>query len=227
MLRDANDLLEFIKQTSLCTWRVADDGYVMNLPGWLSLTGQTAEEVVGEGWMDVVHPDDVERTRMAWRTAVAHGSPYNTDYRVRCADGIYRWVNSRGVPILLPDGRTSHWVGVVLAVSGVMRPSLAEAGSRTGQFTQISPPALRAARAMLNWSSERMASEAGVSLSTIRRLELDGTSPDGFRRSSIEKVIRAIIDTRLRLTGSAPIATGVEAVDDWRPPKSSTMSSAD
>jgi hypothetical protein len=80
---------------------------------------------------------------------------------------------------------------------------------------------------MLNWSSEKMASVAGVSLSTIRRLELDGTSPDGFRRSSIEKVIRAIIDTRLRLTGSAPIATGVEAVDDWRPPESSTMSSAD
>ena len=220
MLRDANDLLEFIKQTSLCTWRVADDGYVMTLPGWLSLTGQTAEEVVGEGWMDAVHPDDVDRTRMAWRTAVAHGTPYNTDYRVRCADGIYRWVNSRGVAILLPDGRTSHWVGVVLAVSGVMRPSVAEAGSRTGQFTQISPPALRAARAMLNWSSEKMATEAGVSLSTIRRLETDGISLDGFRRSSIEKVIRAITDARLRLTGSAPTATGIEAGDDWNPPHS-------
>lgn len=218
MLRDANDLLEFIKQTSLCTWRVADDGYVMNLPGWRALTGQTEAEVEGEGWMDALHPDDVERTRMAWRTAVAHGTPYNTDYRVRCADGIYRWVNSRGVPILMPDGRISHWVGVVLTVAGVMRPALAEAAARSAPFTQIAPATLRAARAMLNWSSERMAKESGVSLSTIRRLELDGTKPEGFRRSSVEKVIRLLIEARIRLTGSAPMATGVEASDDWRAP---------
>jgi len=218
--RHSADLLEFIKQTSLLTWRVGDDGHVVDLPEWCVVTGQTAAEVEGEGWMNALHPDDVDRARMAWRTAVAHGSPYSTDYRLRCADGIYRWVNSRGIAIFERDGTISHWVGAVFTVPGVMRPSQSNSGTRAGQraFSDIMPAALRAARAMLNWSSERLAKEAGVSLSTVRRLEAETTSAESFRRSSVEKILTALTDSGLRLIGSGSTAVGVEVTEDWHPP---------
>ncbi len=130
-----------------------------------------------DGWMSVVHPDDVERVRMAWRTAVLHGSAYNTEYRVRHADGIYRWINSRGIPILNSDGAVIYWVGVVFAIPGALRISARPQAQATRAdpkgFTDIAPAAIRAARGALNMSAAELAKEAGMSISTVRRLEED------------------------------------------------------
>ena len=79
-------LMRFIRGTAVATWLVEGDGYVMDVPEWIELTGQTAAEAEGDGWMNAIHPEDVPRVRAAWQTAVVHHQHYNTDYRVRCAD---------------------------------------------------------------------------------------------------------------------------------------------
>ena len=193
-------MIRFIRETSVATWAVDGDGYALDIPEWIALTGQTADEAKGDGWMDAIHRDDVERVSAAWRTAVIHQSHYNTDYRLRCADGIYRWFNARGYAILDAEGIVVKWIGVILPIAGTGRFSRPEQGDRllpASRFEGISPAALRAARALLNWPAERLADEAGVSRSTIRRME-DEESVGVVRKGSIAEILKALAEEGVR-----------------------------
>src|SRR5206468_7390441 len=53
----------------------------------------------------------------AWQKAIARGTPYELEYRVRRGDGSYGWELSRGVPVLGEDGSIAEWVGTALDVS--------------------------------------------------------------------------------------------------------------
>lgn len=197
-------LLDLIRETSAATWVVGADGYVVDIPDWSALTGQTVEEIKGDGWMDAIHREDVERVRSAWMTAVAHGSHYNTDYRLRCADGVYRWFNARGMPVVNAEGAIERWIGVLLPIAASNRfgRPVPVADSKTVPYVDITPGALRAARAMLGWSASKLAQMADVSLSTIRRIE-DADVRDGIRNTTVQKLIAALLQQPLTLLASA------------------------
>lgn len=78
---------------------------------WGSYTGQTFEEAGGLGWLSTVHPEDLSRTQEQWTLAVATGTPYEAEYRIRGKDGTYRWFLSRGIPQRDVRGGISHWFG--------------------------------------------------------------------------------------------------------------------
>ena len=78
---------------------------------WLSFKGFTQEEVQGQGWQRMLHPDDRERVVRAWQESVANGTPYEQEERHRGADGQYRWFLARGVPLRDSEGRIIRWYG--------------------------------------------------------------------------------------------------------------------
>ena len=199
-----SQLLELIVETSAATWTVGADGYVVDIPEWTALTGQSVEEIKGEGWMDAIHGEDLERVRYAWMTAITHGSHYNTDYRVRCADGVYRWFNARGMPILNVEGDIQQWIGVLLPIAGLnrFRQPAPESSGTSAPYVDISPGALRAARAMLGWSASKLADVADVSISTIRRIE-EADERDSTRSTTARKLIAALAQQPLTLIASA------------------------
>ena len=63
------------------------------------------------GWAAIVHPDDVLQASQAWIAAVATGQTYEAEYRIRRADGAYRWHIVRALPIVGDHGVTLRWVG--------------------------------------------------------------------------------------------------------------------
>lgn len=98
-------------------WTADADGHVTEQhPSWLALTGQTREQSLGSGWLGAIHPDDRVRTAHAWSRAVARGTAYDCLHRVRCADGTYRTLRSRGVPLRADDGRVHEWIGVYVDI---------------------------------------------------------------------------------------------------------------
>ena len=197
-------LLELIVEASAATWTVGADGYVVDIPEWTALTGQSVDEIKGEGWMNAIHGEDLERVRSAWMTAIAHGSHYNTDYRVRCADGVYRWFNARGMPIVNVEGDIQQWIGVLLPIAGLnrFRQPAPESSGTTVPYVDITPGALRAARAMLGWSANKLADMADVSISTIRRIE-EADERDSTRSTPARKLIAALAQQPLTLIASA------------------------
>jgi PAS domain S-box-containing protein len=78
---------------------------------WRFYTGLTQEELQGEGWQHMLHPDDRERVLNAWRESVAGGEPYEQEERHRGAEGQYRWFLARGVPLRDSEGRIVRWYG--------------------------------------------------------------------------------------------------------------------
>ncbi|MET0240370.1 MAG: PAS domain-containing protein [Sphingobium sp.] len=78
---------------------------------WYQFTGLTEGSSDGEAWAASVHPDDVGYTVERWRHSVRTGDTYDIEYRLRRADGTYRWTLTRGLPLRDPDGRIIRWFG--------------------------------------------------------------------------------------------------------------------
>ncbi len=77
----------------------------------LEFTGRTPEQEAGYGWAEGVHADDRERCMEVYLTSFRTRSPFCMDYRLRRADGEYRWVMDSGVPLLTPDGAFAGFIG--------------------------------------------------------------------------------------------------------------------
>ncbi|MGR6035235.1 MAG: PAS domain-containing sensor histidine kinase [Candidatus Nitrosoglobus sp.] len=65
----------------------------------------------GFGWMDILHPDDVEQTKAHWTRSIESGEPVEVQHRLRTAGGDYRWFQNRARPIRDEMGRITKWFG--------------------------------------------------------------------------------------------------------------------
>ncbi|HEX7823042.1 MAG TPA: PAS domain-containing protein [Sphingobium sp.] len=93
-------------------WSSRPDGYSDYFNArWYEFTGLRTGASEGEEWTLCLHPDDVERTGVAWRHSLETGEPYDIEYRLRRADGTYRWTLTRGLPMHAEDGRIIRWFG--------------------------------------------------------------------------------------------------------------------
>jgi PAS domain S-box-containing protein len=93
-------------------WTCRADGYCDFLSRqWVDYTGRSAEEQLGNGWAEAIHPDDRERVEREWGRAVEQGDLYDEEFRLRRRDGAYRWFRTRGVPLRDPSGAIVKWFG--------------------------------------------------------------------------------------------------------------------
>jgi len=101
-----------VMATSQIVWTNTPDGRVLeDSPSWRAFTGQTYDEWKEFGWLDALHPEDREATAALWAACVAARSIFETRYRIRCADGRYRWMAVKGLPILDANGAIREWIG--------------------------------------------------------------------------------------------------------------------
>jgi len=101
-----------VMATSQIVWTNTADGRVAeDSPSWRAFTGQSYDEWKEFGWLDALHPDDRETTSRLWAHCVATCSVFETEYRLRRADGEYRWTAVKGVPLLDEDGTIREWIG--------------------------------------------------------------------------------------------------------------------
>jgi len=85
--------------------------------GWLRFTGRSLESQLGNGWMEVVHPDDLNAMRMTHRDACELRGPLQIRYRARRHDGEYRWILDTGVPRFDESGVFAGYVGSCIDVT--------------------------------------------------------------------------------------------------------------
>ncbi|KAF9736274.1 hypothetical protein PMIN03_008699 [Paraphaeosphaeria minitans] len=78
---------------------------------WYEYTGQTVEESLGEGWRDAFHPEDMPMTAELWSRSLRTGEEYNTEYRAKRYDGVWRWMLGRAVPFYNDAGIITRWFG--------------------------------------------------------------------------------------------------------------------
>jgi PAS domain S-box-containing protein len=102
-LADAAPVLIWVAGTDkLCTW--------FNQP-WLDFTGRTLAQEVGDGWIEGVHPDDLDRSVRTYMESFDARRPFRVEYRLRRHDGAFRWLLDSGQPRFQAGGRFLRYVG--------------------------------------------------------------------------------------------------------------------
>ncbi len=83
---------------------------------WYAFTGQSEAEGLGLGWLDATHPDDKARTEQVFLASNAARAAFRVEYRLRGADGRYRWCIDAAAPRFAPDGTYLGYVGSVIDI---------------------------------------------------------------------------------------------------------------
>ena len=84
---------------------------------WLQFTGRTMEQELGNGWIEGMHQDDLERCRQVYTNASDARQPFVMQYRLRRHDGEYRWVSEQGVPRYDTHGTFVGYIGSCVDVT--------------------------------------------------------------------------------------------------------------
>jgi PAS domain S-box-containing protein len=84
---------------------------------WLEFTGRTLEQELGDGWAEGVHPDDRGACLDTYRAALRTRQPFRMEYRLRGADGTYRWVLDTGTPRPDPGGAFAGFIGSAIDIT--------------------------------------------------------------------------------------------------------------
>jgi PAS domain S-box-containing protein len=78
---------------------------------WLAFTGRTLEQEMGDGWVEGVHPDDLERCMKTYLAAFSEHESFEMEYRIRYHDGTYHWLLDIGKPFYDPDANFAGYIG--------------------------------------------------------------------------------------------------------------------
>jgi hypothetical protein len=101
---------------------------------WYEFTGQTVEQAMGFGWLEVLHPDDIQRVMQVWAQSLHTGVLYEVELRYRCHDGTYHWYLARALPKKDEQGRIAKWFGTSTDIND--RKQLEAERSRLFQLEQ-------------------------------------------------------------------------------------------
>ena len=159
-VRESEENLRYtVELNPQVTWTADIEGGIASFSDkWLQMTGLNREEALGDGWMQVPHPEDAPKMQIAWMHSIKTGEPYDIEHRIRLADGVFRWMRSRAFPRRSETGEIIRWYGTT---EDIHERKLAEERLRqSGERLQMAMDAARifswelnVATGKIEWSS--------------------------------------------------------------------------
>lgn len=111
-----------VEGAAVAVWEVDMQGRMaVPSPSWSAFTAQAAEESLGEGWLNAIHPDDREQVRARWSADIADDRVVDIDFRLREAANSWRWVKAKAAPLLRVDGEAQRWFGMCIDIDDMKR----------------------------------------------------------------------------------------------------------
>ncbi|MBB4615976.1 putative bifunctional diguanylate cyclase/phosphodiesterase [Sphingomonas abaci] len=111
--READHYRTSVEMARHISWSADASGAIRTVSTrWTEVTGIDVSKALDNGWLEAVHPDDVERTLRAWRLALETASSVDVDYRLRTPSGDC-WFRSCASPQLDEDGAVLAWFGTL------------------------------------------------------------------------------------------------------------------
>ncbi|MEO7038892.1 MAG: ATP-binding protein [Gemmatimonadaceae bacterium] len=99
---------------------------------WLDWTGRKMEQEIGTGWTDSVHREDFDACLATYVSSFDLRKPFSMEYRLRRADGEFRWMLDHGAPRFDPSGAFAGYIGSCMDVTDIrLAREAAENANRT------------------------------------------------------------------------------------------------
>ncbi|HJU03949.1 MAG TPA: ATP-binding protein, partial [Nitrospiraceae bacterium] len=104
-----------VEATASIVWTVDAEGrFLVPQPSWEAFTGQSWEQHANFGWLEALHPEDRAPVLACWDAATRAKALYRSEGRLwHAPSGGYRYIASRAVPLLKPDGTVREWLGTI------------------------------------------------------------------------------------------------------------------
>ncbi len=83
---------------------------------WLKFTGRKAKQEIGFGWTERLHPEDLPRYQEAYNNGFNEKQPFTVEYRLKRADGAYRWILDSGAP-RFEEGEFEGYIGTCIDIT--------------------------------------------------------------------------------------------------------------
>jgi PAS domain S-box-containing protein len=114
-LRESEEELRYMVDLNpQMQWAMDSEGNILDVnPRWVELTGLSKEQARNMGWLETLHPEDVEPTMKALVGALHSGKAIDLEYRMKSIDRGWRWVRARGAPRIGSEGKIVRWYGSV------------------------------------------------------------------------------------------------------------------
>jgi PAS domain S-box-containing protein len=112
-LRESEERFRHMADTApVMIWVTGPDRVVSFLnKTWLKFTGRTLDKDLQKAWTESVHPEDLRRCVDCYSSAYEQNRDFRLEYRLRRADGEYRWVLCSGTPRFAPGGAFAGYIG--------------------------------------------------------------------------------------------------------------------
>src|SRR4051794_31559721 len=154
-LSGEHELRLLVETIPTLVWRAGPEGNVEYVnKRMLEYFGAPLGEIVGWGWAERVHPEDVAFKVGNWLKSLETENPHDVVCRFRGADKRYRWFNVRGEPLRARDGTVLSWYGVLIDIDDRRKAeeALRESEYKLGQIIDTVPG--------LAWSTGSAGSES-------------------------------------------------------------------
>src|SRR5271166_4778347 len=123
LTRSEQELRLLVEAIPALVWRAGPEGNIEYVnKRMLDYLGAPVGEVIGWGWMEKVHPDDVAFKVRTWLENLKSGNPHDAVCRFRGADGRYRWFEVHGEPLRASDGTVLSWSGFLIDIDDRRKP---------------------------------------------------------------------------------------------------------
>ena len=134
VVRESEERFRLVANTApVMIWMAGTDRLCtyVNQP-WLEFTGRPLEAELGNGWVESVHPEDLNRCMHTYTQAFDRRESFQMEYRLRRHDGEYRWLSDIGVPRFNPDHSFAGYIGSCTDVTErkLAEESLADVGRK-------------------------------------------------------------------------------------------------
>lgn len=104
-------------------------------------TGRTLQELQGDVWLDLIHPDEKQKTQESFQRAFRERTPFLVKYRLRRGNGGYSWVLNQGIPVVNSGQKTSYFIGSCTDVDEIesnKNKAVAESEQKTNFLGMVS-----------------------------------------------------------------------------------------
>ncbi|MBC8094820.1 MAG: PAS domain S-box protein [Akkermansiaceae bacterium] len=122
-LQESEERYQLLANALPCiAWTARPDGSVdyVNRQGE-NYSGLEAEALHGWNWQQLIHAEEVAAVTERWRHSLAREESFGAEFRLKGADGIFRWHLSRAHPLQNAEGKIIQWVGTVTDIEDQKR----------------------------------------------------------------------------------------------------------